>query len=113
MRRPHQGEPKRTLTSHDRVSGTHRPATFTPLTYSPTLGGSFEELPWCGLRPKGGNDGSEFDEYLDDPGTYPSLDGITDPDSGDPLVSCKVFVSENASGIQVTVVLVQDDPYWQ
>ena len=89
------------------------PATFTPLTYSPTLGGSFEELPWCGLRPKGGNDGNEFDEYLDDPGTYPSLDGITDPESGDPSVSCKVFVSENASGTQVTVVLVQDDPYWQ
>ena len=89
------------------------PATFTPLTYSPTLAGSFEELPWCGLRPKDGNDGNQFDQYLDDPGTYPSLSGITDPVSGDPSVSCKVFVSENASGTQVTVVLVQDDPYWQ
>jgi hypothetical protein len=95
------------------------PPVFEALTYSPTPDGAFEVLPVCGLRTKTGTDGDQFDEYLDDNDTYPSLAGITYPAnpaagaSYEDAVTCKVFVSENSSGTQLTVVLVQDDPYWK
>jgi len=89
------------------------PDDFVPLRYSPTENGSFEVMPWCGLRSKAGNDGNQFDPYLTDTSMYPSLVGVTDPDSGDKSVACKVWEDENAEGEQTTVVLIQEDPFWQ
>lgn len=89
------------------------PDDFVPLVYAQSSADSYEVLPWCALRAKATGDGAEFDPYLNDDSKYPSLVGINDPDSGDSSVSCKVFESENAEGIQITVVLVQDDPFWR
>ncbi|NNE46083.1 MAG: hypothetical protein HKN37_05420 [Rhodothermales bacterium] len=86
---------------------------FVPLTYAQSTTDGFEVLPWCGLRAKVGNDGNQFNPYLADDSMYPSLDGVTDPDSGDPSVSCKVSEDEDVEGTQITVVLIQDDPFWQ
>ena len=88
-------------------------ALFPPLTYSRTSTGTYVVLPWCGLRDKDSEngDGDQFDPYLNDDTMYPSLDGVTD--AGRVSVSCKVYVDENAEGIQTTVVLIQDDPFWR
>lgn len=89
------------------------PTTFVPLQYSQgPADPSFEDVPWCGLRAKAGADGNQFDPYLDDDTQYPSLSGITDPDSGDPSVACKVAELEGAEGVQTTVMLIQSDPFW-
>lgn len=95
------------------------PDNFVPLEYkqgllvdSGELDTTFEVLPWCALRGKENGDGTQFDAYLPS-GLYPSLVGVSDPDSGDLSVSCKVYVDENAEGIQTTVVLIQDDPFWR
>jgi len=92
------------------------PDDFVPLKYSqgPT-DSTFEVLPWCQLRTKAGNDGTQFDQYLPG-GLYPSLgvnNPVIDPDSEDDSVSCKVAEDENAEGTQTTVVLIQDDPFWR
>lgn len=89
------------------------PDAFEPLRYAQTPTDGFEVLPWCALRVKSGTDGNQFDPYLVDTSMYPSLVGITDPVSGDPSVSCKVAENENAEGLQTTVVLIQDDPFWR
>ena len=86
---------------------------FVPLKYAQSPTDTFEVLPWCGSRTKGGNDGDQFDPYLDDDVMYPSLAGIFNPISGAPSVSCKVDETENIEGTQTTVVLIQDDPFWQ
>lgn len=88
------------------------PDNFVPLEYAQSPTDAFEVLPWCVLRGKGDGDGNQFDPYLPS-GQYPSLLGVTDPLSGDDSVSCKVYVDENAEGIQTTVVLIQDDPFWR
>lgn len=90
------------------------PSEFEPLEYSQDLElDPFEDLPDCALRPKTGDDGDQFDPYLQDDTMYPSLSGVTDPLSGDPSVSCLVFVSENVEGFQVSVALIQDDPRYK
>lgn len=80
------------------------PEDFVPLEYS--LGpndDNWVDVPWCELRGKTGIDGNQFDPYLDDDAMYPSLDGFTDP-------VCQVFRSENIEGVQLNVLLIQDDP---
>lgn len=87
------------------------PEDFGPLQYSQDLDTDpFEIVPWCALRSVTPADGDQFEDYLDVDTMYPSLSGITDPDSGDESVACRVFVSENVEGTQVNVLLIQDDP---
>lgn len=88
---------------------------FVPLEYKQGGGDTtFEVLPWCVLRAKGSNDGDEFDPYLADDLNYPSLAGVFDDPGTDlePSVSCKISEDENSEGTQITVVLIQDDPFW-
>lgn len=106
------------------------PLAVTPLVYkqgpgdaNPSSTGGFEEIPWCGLRAKAtdGSDGNQFDMYVSTPGTYPSLTGIVDPDSGDPAVACLVFREESlvqpapldTDVKQLNILLVQDDPQFR
>lgn len=79
------------------------PNDFVPLEYSLGPNDPWMEVPWCALRGKTGADGNQFDPYLDDDTMYPSLDGVADP-------VCQVFRAENIEGVQVNVLLIQDDP---
>jgi uncharacterized repeat protein (TIGR01451 family) len=90
------------------------PNDFVPLRYKQGDGDpSFEVVPWCGLRPKSGIDGIQFDDFLLDDTMYPTLTDIYDPDSGEAAVSCKVFEGENAEGNQQTILLIQGDPFFR
>lgn len=91
------------------------PNNFVPLKYKQGLNDSFEIVPWCGLREKSSElgDGNEFDPYLVDDSRYPTVSGISDPVSGYPAVSCKVWVDENAEGNQRTILLIQGDPFYR
>lgn len=86
------------------------PDDFEPLTYSKVVSGPFAVLQWCGLRDKMGVDGDQFDEYLNPDSNTPY---VFYPDMPANEVSCKVFVDENSEGVQTTVVLIEDDPFWQ
>ena len=97
------------------------PSTFAPLTWSREDDTSFVALKWCSLRAKNTSgstpDGDEFDDYLADDTTYPSLAGVSYP--SEPNLACKVYEAEtlegvypNTLGVQTTVVYFEDDPYF-
>ncbi len=89
------------------------PTNYVPIEYAQSATDTYEELPWCSLRTRLAEDGTQFDPYLADLTTYPSLVGVTDPVSGDQSVSCKVYEEQTIEGAQTTVVYIQDDPFWR
>lgn len=89
------------------------PTSYVPVEYAQSATDTYEQLPWCTLRARLPQDGTQFDAYLADLSTYPSLVGVNDPVSGDQSVSCKVYEEQTIEGAQTTVVYVQDDPFWR
>lgn len=97
------------------------PTTVVPLQYAQDVSDDFEDVPYCALRLKEAEDGGQFDDLVP-LGTYPSLVGVVDPESGDPAVSCLVKKVESllsaAEGdddddvVQVNDVLIQGDPFY-
>ena len=90
---------------------------FVPLQYRQSLSDGLEEVPSCGLREKASGDGDEFDGPSANPwipaDKYPTLTDVTDPVSGDDSTACKVYERQDATGYQLTVLYVEDDPYFR